>query len=63
MLSGLPEPNITWYKNGGSVIQHGETLSINKSGRADEGSYRCVVNNGEECNTDSAVAVVTVNCK
>ena len=61
--SGFPSPNVTWSKNGGKPIKQGNTLSINAVKRGDEASYRCVVNNGEECNTDSAVSMVTVNCK
>ena len=61
--SGFPPPNITWYKDGGVAVQHGDTLSIKNVTRKDEGSYRCVVNNGLECDIDSAVSAVTVNCK
>lgn len=61
--SGHPAPNVTWHKVGGGLLAHGETYTVNNVTRGHEGSYRCVVNNGEECDTDDAVALVTVNCK
>ena len=56
-------PNITWYKVGGSMVGRGDTYHIKNVSRGDEGSYRCVVNNEEECDTVRAVAKVTVQCK
>jgi len=61
--SGHPAPNITWYKVGGSMVGGGETFTISNISRGEEGSYRCLVSNGQECNTDSAIANVTVDCK
>lgn len=61
--SGHPAPNITWYKIGKGVVGQGDRLTINKVNRIDKGSYRCFVNNGEYCNPDSAIAVVTILCK
>ncbi|KAK3748167.1 hypothetical protein QZH41_000891 [Actinostola sp. cb2023] len=59
--SGHPAPNITWSKVGGNTVGHGDTFTIGSVVRGHEGSYRCVVNNGVECNTDSALTYVTVN--
>src|SRR6056300_318137 len=59
--SGHPAPNITWYKVGCSMVGRGNTFTINNIRRGDEGLYRCVVNNGQECDTDTAVANVSVN--
>jgi hypothetical protein len=61
--SGLPTPNITWTKVGGSTVGHGETFTNASVLRGHEGSYRCTASNGVECNTVSAVANITVNCK
>lgn len=62
-VSGHPTPNVTWYKVGGTVVGRGEVFTISNARRSHEDSYRCVASNGKECNTDSAVAKVTVNCK
>ena len=61
--SGHPAPNVSWYKVGGSLVAHGEKYTLTNVKRGHEGFYRCVVDNGEECNNDKAMAYVTVNCK
>ena len=61
--SGHPAPNITWSKIGGGIVGHGDTFTIGSVSRNNEGSYRCLVSNGDECDSDSSRASVTVNCK
>jgi len=60
-VSGQPSPNITWYKVGGNLTGQGDTFTISNVSKGDEGSYRCVVNNVQECYPDSSVASVIVN--
>jgi hypothetical protein len=61
--SGLLTPKIKWTEVGGRTVGDGETFTIASVAKKDEGVYRCTASNGAECNTVSAVATVTVNCK
>lgn len=46
--TGKPTPNITWEKIGGSgrVFGPSQMLFINQTSKMDEGTYRCIADNG-----------------
>lgn len=66
--TGIPQPNITWYKDGTVVLSDpphlrllGYTLAIYDTVFGDEGVYRCVVSNSGGTAEDNII--VNVICK
>lgn len=46
-VTGIPPPNVTWYKDGKELMQYsGEVLMIEQTVRGDRGVYTCKAKNG-----------------
>ncbi|XP_056668537.1 hemicentin-2 isoform X2 [Monodelphis domestica] len=45
VAAGMPVPNLSWWKNGVSLVTTGGSLQIEKVDLRDEGNYTCVATN------------------
>ncbi|XP_057661524.1 protein amalgam-like isoform X1 [Diorhabda carinulata] len=46
VASGLPKPTISWHKGSERLEVQGDTLTIPNLSESDEGTYRCLADNG-----------------
>ena len=61
--TGNPAPNITWTKDGNSVVLYqGETYTIYNIQREGAGDYTCTAWNGVDKQTNTTTSI-TVYCK
>jgi len=61
--AGNPPPKITWIKDGNNtVLNTGESFTLNNITRQQAGDYTCKVVNGIG-SEDNATVTVTVHCK
>ena len=62
-VTGNPTPKIAWTKDGNNtVLNVGESFTVNNITRQQDGDYTCKVGNGIG-SEDSATVSVTVHCK